>query len=102
MRSLSVLYTTTSITMLLLHKDVMFRYFVQDSSVIIDVLQEPFIDDGMVTACVYNGVMSSNYLFMYMSVCVYVCPCATLCMFLCPFVCLCVFVYMYMSAYVFV
>ena len=35
----------------------MFRYFVQDSSVIIGVLEEPSIDDGMVTTCVCNGVM---------------------------------------------
>ena len=49
------------ITMLLLQEDVMFRYFVQDSSVIIGVLEEPFIDDGMVTICVYNGVICSLF-----------------------------------------
>ena len=87
------LYTTTSITMLLLQEDVIFRYFVQDSSVIIGVLEESFIDDGMVT-------VSSNCICL----CISVCPCVTLCVFLCPYVCLhvCVFVFMYICPHVFV
>ena len=38
----------TMIYVLLLQGDVMFRYFVLDSSVIIGVLEEPFVDDGMI------------------------------------------------------
>ena len=91
MRSLSVLYTTTNITMLLLQEDVMFRYFVQDISVITSVLEEPFIDDGMVTTCVYSGVMSSNCIHMScVCLCVYVCPCETLRFSVLIFVCVCV------------
>ena len=70
MRSLSVLYTTTSITMLLLQEDVMFRYFVQDSSVIIGVLEEPFLDNGMVTTRVCASVYACMFVCMY--VCAYV------------------------------
>ena len=59
----------------------MFRYSVQDSSVIISVLEEPFIDNGMVTACVYNGVMYcmclcvclSMYNSLSVSLCLSVC-----------------------------
>ena len=40
------------LAMLLPQEDVMFRYFVHDSSVIIGVLEEPFVDDGMATICV--------------------------------------------------
>ena len=40
--------------LILLQEDVMFRYFVLDSSVIIGVLEEPFVDDGMVILCTYS------------------------------------------------
>ena len=36
---------------LLLQEEVVFRYFVLDSSVILGVLEEPFVDDSMTPVC---------------------------------------------------
>ena len=83
MRSLSVLYTTTSITTLLLQEDVM----VQESSVIIGVLEEPFIDDG-IAYC-----MSEYIIYSYMFVSLYVCLSlrkSVVCTFICLYMHLCV------------
>ena len=96
MRSLSVLYTTTSITMLLLQEDMMLRYFVQDSSVIIGVLEELFIYDGMVTTCVHTIEQCA----LTVCVCGYICPCNSLSVSLSLCLSVCVFVYMHACIFV--
>ena len=101
MRSLSVLYTTTSITMLLLQENVMFRYFVQDSSIIMSVPEEPFINYGMVTVssnCICLCVclsMCNNSVCVSLSLCLSACVCICLYVYLSTCICLCMFVCLY-------